>query len=349
MPSLKINGGNRVLLQLADELSAKDKRCTIYYIDRPGETFKKKHRDYNITSIFGDSVASMILSTILMSIKLRFAKEFEYIVVSDPILGIFSFIYSNKKRVRYVQSNDFELFSQNDKSNFFFDLLYKKLFKVSQKYAYLHVIFNSLYSINSYNKTANEKLSTDLIINPPVFNLNSKFARIRYITPDNPIRVCIISNNHSRKGLKEFIKIAKNTKLKKVNFILITQDFLNINQSNIIIAKPKNDEEYLRILDTGHFILSTSTFEGFGLPLLEGMACGLVPIAIPNLGLVEYNQNNEVSLFNNHQEFDKVITNLMMHPDIYRYKSEQVIKKASFFSIDNFYTKFFSELISQKK
>jgi len=38
-----------------------------------------------------------------------------------------------------------------------------------------------------------------------------------------------------------------------------------------------------------------------------------------------------------------------MHPDIYRYKSEQAIKKASFFSIDNFYTKFFSELISQKK
>lgn len=49
-------------------------------------------------------------------------------------------------------------------------------------------------------------------------------------------------------------------------------------KKNIIFYKPNTNAEVLNIAQTGDIFISPSTFEGYGIALLEAMSCGLVPI-----------------------------------------------------------------------
>ena len=55
-------------------------------------------------------------------------------------------------------------------------------------------------------------------------------------------------------------------------------------------------DSIVKILNKSHFILSTSTFEGYGLPILEGMCLGLVPISFYYGGIMEYYNGKNINL-----------------------------------------------------
>ena len=106
MPSMKIGGGNRVLLQFMDEAIKNNKNCKLFFLDRKGGVFNKQYSNSVSQVVLGDGVLSIILSSLILSFRIRFDKSIDVVIVSDPILSIFSFIYTNKRRVRFVQSND---------------------------------------------------------------------------------------------------------------------------------------------------------------------------------------------------------------------------------------------------
>ena len=110
MPSMKIGGGNRVLLQFMDEAIKDKKNCKLFFLDRKGDVFDSHYSNSVPQRMLGDGVLSVVLFSIILSFKVRFDKSIVAAIVSDPILSIFSFIYANKRRVRFVQSNDFLLF-----------------------------------------------------------------------------------------------------------------------------------------------------------------------------------------------------------------------------------------------
>ena len=110
------------------------------------------------------------------------------------------------------------------------------------------------------------------------------------------IRVCIVTSAHPRKGYQQFLEIAKHSKLKGVSYIVISQDDLDSKLKNVTHVKPKSDNEYVDALKQCHFVLSTSTFEGFGLPLIEAMALGIVPVAFYNPGMDEYNTEKNITI-----------------------------------------------------
>ena len=338
MPSMKIGGGNRVMLDFMDEAIKDNQNCKLFFLDRKGDSFDDIYSNSVSQTIFGDSVLSVVFFSIILSFRIRFDKSINFVIVSDPILSILSFIYSNKRRVRVVQANDFLLFEGNSKGGRFFNLIYQFFFKISQKYQYSSVLFNSKYSLNTYKETLTSAhlFSTKHIINLSVFTLKCK-KDIRLYPKPGSIKVCIVTNNHHRKGYKQFLEIVKNSKIKGINYMVISQENLDSQLKNVTHVKPKSYDEYVAALKQCHFILSTSTFEGFGLPLIEAMAIGIVPIAFYNPGMDEYNNEKNIAIISNTLDFDNIITNIVNNQDRYIKISESVIKSASVFTRQSFY------------
>jgi len=338
LPSLKIGGGNRVLLQFLKLANGDNKSCKLFYLDREGSKFSASNTVNVSQSVIGDSLFAILFSSLILSIRVRFDRTVKTIIVSDPILLIFAFVYSKKKIIRFVQSNDYELFDNNDKGGGAANYFYKIIFKLTQKYYYHSVLFNSEYSLRSYNQTLtiHDKFTSSYIVNPAVFTLN--FSKREIKPPLNEINVCIVMSSHPRKGLKKFIEIVEKSKLKNIKYFVISQDNLNLNIKNIILKKPESDIEYVKVLQKCHFILSTSTFEGFGLPLIEAMALGIIPVAIYNKGMDEYNNNKNIIIIKNAVDFDSQITKIITSNDKYIKLSDSAINSASAFTEKKFYS-----------
>ena len=338
MPSIKIGGGNRVLLQFMKEAIKDKKNCKLFFLNRKGGAFNNPYSNSVSQHILGDGVLSVIFFSIILSFRVRFDRSIDIAMVSDPILLIFSFIYANKRRVRLVQSNDYLLFEGNSKGGRLFNSIYQYFFKISQKYQYHSVLFNSKYSLNSYNGTlaSVQHYSTKYIINLAVFTLKHK-KNIGVYPKIGSIRVCIVTSAHPRKGYQQFLEIAKHSKLKGVSYVVISQDDLDSKLKNVIHVKPRSDNEYVDALKQCHFVLSTSTFEGFGLPLIEAMALGIVPIAFYNSGMDEYNNEKNITIIENLVDFDSKIMKITNNRDKYIKISNSAIKSASVFTTQNFY------------
>jgi glycosyltransferase involved in cell wall biosynthesis len=338
MPSMKIGGGNRVLLQFMEEVTKDKKKCKLFFLDRKGNVFNNLYSNSVSQGVWGNGILSFVLSSIILSFRLRFDKSIDVVIASDPILSIFSFIYANKKRVRFVQSNDFLLFNGNLKGGRLFNSIYQYFFKISQKYQYHSVLFNSKYSLNSYNETlaSAQHYSTKHIVNLAVFTLKYE-NNIGFFPSIESTRVCIVTSAHPRKGYQQFLEIVKHSKLKGVSYMVISQDDLDSNLKNVTHVKPSSDNEYVDVLKQCHFILSTSTFEGFGLPLIEAMALGIVPIAFYNSGMDEYSTKKNITIIDNVVDFDNKITKIVNNKDRYIKLSDSAIKSASVFTTQNFY------------
>jgi glycosyltransferase involved in cell wall biosynthesis len=338
LPSLKIGGGNRVLLQFLELAKRDNKKCKLFYLNRKGGKFLMPSVENISQSVINDSLFAILLASLILSFRIRFDSSIKTIVISDPVLSIFSFIYSRNKVVRFVQSNDLELFNKNTKGGGFANFIYKIIFKFTQKYRYHAVIFNSQYSLVAYNKTlpANKFFSSSSIVNPPVFTINYNKNNISQIS--SPINISIVTSSQPRKGLSKFIEIVNKSKLENINYFVISQDKLNLPNKNIILKNPESDMEYVKILQKCHFALSTSTFEGFGLPLIEAMALGIIPIAIYNKGMDEYYNKKNITIIKSVEDFDIQITNIITNNDKYIKLSNEAINTASLFTEQKFYS-----------
>jgi hypothetical protein len=349
LPSLKIGGGNRVLLQFADMAIRDNKVSTIFYLNRKGSNFKKNTPASISQYVFNESVLAILLAALVLSIKIRFRKSIDLVIISDPVLSFFSFIYSNKKIIRFVQSNDILLFDENFKATIIAKILFKFFFKLSQNYKYHQVLFNSKYSLDSYNKTLikQKKFKKNNIVSPAVFTLaySAKYKKANLSNPN----ICIVTNLHKRKGLNEFFNILRSSKLMNVNYYLITQDSISVPFKNVSVVKPRSDFEYVSILNKCHIILSTSTFEGFGLPLIEGMALGLVPVAIYNKGLEEYYNGTNIMLFKDVQSYDNQISKITTNFNFYKKLSLLALRSASPFTEDSFYNSIIQKISTYEK
>ena len=88
MPSIKIGGGNRVLLQFLNEAIKDNRKCKLFYLDRKGTVFDNLPLHRISQKVAGDGILSLVLSSILLSLKIRFDNSIEAVIVSDPILSI---------------------------------------------------------------------------------------------------------------------------------------------------------------------------------------------------------------------------------------------------------------------
>lgn len=294
-PQFKTGGGNRVFVELANEL-IKNNEVEIIY---PNNSLEKNTFELNEkvkTISIGKYFNSKILKLCNMLYTLfwiRKNKKDYYLIITDPIMSLFYFLLPQKKLYRFVQADDYRIFDDRAVINNLLILkVYKTLTKLSYRSKKIKYIFNSKYVYEMFLKDGKNNTNCN-IVHP---SINKKIFYDKNIREENKINICIVARRHPMKGFNSFIEAWKRFELKdKINEVyIISHDDLSsfdLSDKKIKIVVPKSDEEIATVMNKSHIFISTSWWEGFGLPPLEAMSCRSSVIVSDSGGVNEYAKN----------------------------------------------------------
>ncbi len=340
LPSIKISGGNRVIIEIANKLINKNIQVDLVYpnnSDKTSQTFFIDPR-INIKSVgnFKNNKLKKLLNLLEMFFYINHEYENENVIITDPIMSIFSPIIKNNRLFRYIQADDYIIFDDLYllKSKFLLKI-YKNLTKISYNYQNITFLFNSKYTYDRFIQVSNRKDVPLKLVHPAI---NHKIFFNQKIRNPNEFNICIIARKHPLKGFKDFVEVYHNIK-NKINidnvYVLSPDDLTEFNLDNMIVIKPKNDEEIAYYMNKSHVFISTSWWEGFGLPPLEAMACGCAVVLTNAGGVNEYAKPNLNCLMfepKNTKELEKLILYLYNNRDVIERLSKEGEKTAKLFS-----------------
>ncbi len=311
-PQFKNGGGNRVFVELANSISRfSDFNLEIAYPNNSKELNHYKVEDKVQIKAIGKNASK--LTAKLFNCFLLFSyitKEIKVnnsiIIISEPILcsllwAIPSKFYKNI--IRYIQADDYNLF--NDLfvlKNRFFLFSFKTLTRLSYKLNVKYV-FNSHFSYKKFIGVSKRKDVIEVIIHPSV---DKKIFFDRKITDSNSLNhkvsICLVARDHPLKRTEDFIAVWSNLNFKiksKVQevFFISTDKLNKFNLDDFTVIRPINDQEIAEIFRKCDIFVSTSLWEGFSLPPLEALNCGVAVITSNSGGVSEYAINEFNALF----------------------------------------------------
>lgn len=290
---LKTGGGVRVIVELANKAVEHGYDVSIIYpnIKEDNISFKINER-VKLEKIGKKKIKVLNFFSFLHYIR---KKKKEIIITTDPIISILSRMFPRKCRnIRFCQADDYQIFDDLKVLKFKINLL---LYKFVTKYSYcdknIEYIFNSKivyerFLENSKRKDIELKLIHPSVNNNIFFNKNLKNL--------NEINIGIVARKNPWKGFKDFISaydlLSKKLEEKIDNVYIISHDDLSEfeidKREKFKLIVPKNDIEIAEVYNRCHIFVSTSWFEGFGLPPLEAMKCGCAVITSDSKGIDEF-------------------------------------------------------------
>ena len=195
-------------------------------------------------------------------------------LLSDPIAGIILFIF-RINFVRFIQGKDTIYFDKN--YNWIINSIYKFLYRLSFNQT---VIYNSEF-IKNWVSTNFKKTQLIGKISPGTdykfYKLDKQYDYIYIFRKDGWKNTKMLINNIRSFTQNEKLLIINSDRLDlsflKKNIsckIVIHDQFVSLQELNIFFSKSK-------------FFISTTLDEGFGMPALEAMASGCLPI-VPSIG-----------------------------------------------------------------
>lgn len=347
-PQFKTGGGNRVFIELSNELS-KDNSVEIIYPRNSIEKNTFKLSEKVLVKSIGKYYNSKILKLMNMLYTLYWIRknrnEYE-LIITDPLMSLFYFILPPKKLYRFVQADDYRIFDDKEiLRNIICLNIYKILTKISYKSKKIKYIFNSKYTYEMFLKDSNNYVDYKLV-HPAI---NKRIFFNKNIRKDNELNICIVARKHPWKGFITFINAWKSFKDKnKINkiYIISHDDLSKFDLDNELfeIVIPKSDIEISNIMNRSHIFISTSWWEGFGLPPLEAMACGVCTIISKSGGVNEYAIDNHNCLMYDPKDENQLVEKMeeLVNNDLKRLEilknSQKIINKFSWKqSSENFY------------
>jgi len=295
-------GGNKNLYLLHKE--AKNRKLKSKYITLSNNIVKNESYFFKIIIYFFS-----IIKCIFLFIKSRFSNnKNEFLIFSDPLICLISILIPKNKRVYYAQSDDFNLHIAEDGHPKIFILLHKLIVKVNNFYNYKIVFANSLYIQNIYLKFHKDVKIIYPISDTPSNLTNTNFNYRNRIQKKNKLIVGTIGRKHTRKGLKDFLYISEKLK-NSFEFVILSQE-INKNNSYLKTYNPKTRHEFFKIFSNFDIFISTSSFEGFGLPILESLNLGIPVIAKENGSVNDLLYKNSVRVYKNLYKLIKTLNHL---------------------------------------
>tara|TARA_B100001057_G_scaffold496170_1_gene596950 strand:- start:320 stop:1351 length:1032 start_codon:yes stop_codon:yes gene_type:complete len=295
-------GGNKNLYLLHEE--AKNRKINSKYIILSNNKIKNKSYFLKIKIYFFSIIKCMFLF-----IKFRFSNnKNEFLIFSDPLICFISILIPKNKRVYYAQSDDFNLHIAEDGHPKILILLHKFIVKINNIYNYKKVFANSFYIQNIYSKFHKDIKIIYPISDTPSHLANTNFNyRIR-LQKKNKLTVGTIGRKHIRKGLKDFLYISEKLK-NSFEFVILSQEIRDsFNYTKIYSPKTRN--EFFKVFSKFDIFISTSSFEGFGLPILESLNLGIPVIAKENGSINDLKYKDSVKVYDNPNKLIKTLKNL---------------------------------------
>ena len=342
-PSLKIGGGNRVFFELANCLAD----VFLVRIICPNNSEESNTFDINpLVTIekFGRLGKNKFqkIANILKVFKMISSKFYDAtIIVSDPIMCLFlRRIKKNKNLYRFIQADDYRIF---DDGYILKSRILIKIYKALCLKSYhdkVKFIFNSKYVYDSFCQDSRRSDVPYNLVYPAI----NHDVFYNMFSSDRQMNIFLVGRKHPWKGLatlsKTFQILSESVKSKIKGIFIISHEDLSEFEFplNTVIVKPTNDIDISMIYNKSLIFISTSWWEGFGLPGLEAMACGCAVITSDSGGCREYAVDRENCLYftpKNNEELAEKIETLVTNFDFAKKLSEKGMKTAKKFSWKN--------------
>lgn len=293
-PSLKTGGGNRVFIEIANILCSKHDIAIMYPNNSEDHNsfYTNPAVKQKAIGTYKKSKTHKLLNLCKLILAINKLDKESFIVFTDPIFSVLSRLLTSNKKYRFVQADDYRIFDDGLVLGKGFLLkIYKFLCLASFKDKKTQYIFNSKYV---YKQFLNDSRRNDIplkIVHPAV---NQLIFNSDSLNKENSI--CLVARKHPWKGIQTFINVWKvidiSNKKKIDNVYFISHDDLSsFDLKGITVIKPQNDEEIANIYKKSKIFISTSWWEGFGLPPLEAMFCSCACIISKSGGVDEYALN----------------------------------------------------------
>lgn len=347
-PSLKTGGGNRVFVELANQLSNDENRevSIIAPNNSPDKHTFNLSEKVSVLSI--GKIASGRLSkigNIIRTIRYLNVKHGnDTIISSDPLFSIFLCFIKSNNVYRFVQADDYRIFDDGTILGKGVILkIYKKLCIRSYKYRRVRFIFNSVYSYKQYCNDS-QRVDTALHLVHPALKLDVFNDKCRMpLTPGDGLRICLVARKHPLKGVINFINVWQDLdskyreRIKEV--LMVSHDDLScFDTTGINVVVPDSDKDITKAYTDSHIFISTSWWEGFGLPPLEAMSCGCAVICSKAGGVDEYARNETNCLMfepKNEDELKECLIRMINDKSLRDYLVLNALKTAKQFTWEN--------------
>jgi glycosyltransferase involved in cell wall biosynthesis len=296
LPSIKTSGGGRVFAELAEGMYGKGYEIIILHPNN-SQDIAPFYQNKGVKIIAIGNLAQSNLQKVLNLVKCIKAANNVYakylLICTDPIMCLFLPLFKHKEIYRFIQADDYRIY--DDK------FLIKKtwllrLYKFLQQKSFelkINYIFNSKYVYETFFAFRSDVPIR--LVHPAIDHDNFYLQKERNYEKNEHIHISIIARKHPWKGLLTFLDSISMLDEKIVKMIdkitLISHDDLSsfdISHPKFEIVSPTNDKAITEILNDTDIFVSSSWWEGFGLPALEAMACGCAVITSNNGGCNEY-------------------------------------------------------------
>ncbi len=289
VPSIKTGGGYRVIQELANRASEENRVIIHTSNDGTSNTF------YCAPNVkikkYGNLIKNKYLRMFNMLFMLYKLRE-KRCIVTGTVLFPFLFLFKNV--YYYMQADDYHLF---DDRALIKNRLLLALYHWSQKRAYQYknvvFVFSSEWVYKRFLEVSGRKDVALRLISPAVNDAFFEKNNTKTHCTGNKKKIVIgtVIRRQPMKGYKDFVQAIHK---------LVDEGYeLNVALANPgdvdsgwdekwQVLYPKNDADMASFYRGCDIFISTSYWEGFGLPALEAMASGCVVITSNNGGSNTY-------------------------------------------------------------
>ena len=185
-------------------------------------------------------------------------------------------------------------------------------------------------SKQDYNRLANFVNKT-VVGNPIRFKYDSLIKKVTN-------NFVFVGRNVSHKNIQHLIDFFNKNSNLKLTIVTDNDDF-NYN-NNINIRVNLNDKSLMELYHSSKFFISFSSYEGYGMAIVEAMACGCIPILSNIPSHIEHVKNSGSGIV--FSKIDEVLCYLKKS-DAFEKHSKMAIEYASKFHYLSFWKKIFDK------
>ena len=146
--------------------------------------------------------------------------------------------------------------------------------------------------------------------------------------------ILAIGNANPIKRFDLFVKVAESIRRRlNCRIVVATHDRSLRNQCTAAeFVSPKNDDEIAELYNSATVFVSTSAYEGFGLPLLEAMACGTPVVTTDSGGIRDFcinNVNCRIVQSSSANELEQAVFEICSQPELQNRLVENGLRTAA--------------------
>ena len=333
---LKHGGGHRVCLEISKILAERGHEIVI--LVPKGRLLTDVPEQLKVIECgkpFDHPIRSILFNGPAM---LQNLPKVDLIISTMPYMGFlntFATWFRPVRGVHYVMADDYRLFDDRTLIHSSFMLGLHKLSTMISYRLPLLIMVNSTWT---QNQVAEIGPRPKYILPHGVKTEIFKPSKSKPKSPE-VIKLATVARKHAYKGWPDLVDSLNHLWDERQDFELtaITQDPIVTDECRfgVSVVSPKDDSELVSYFQSSDIFLFPSHHEGFGLPPLEAMACGIPVVSTDLDGMREYavhNVNAWLVPLGSKQEMTNGIRHLLDNPQLRNRLSIEGLKTAKRFS-----------------